>query len=269
MSFSKLNILEEIINNELADIVSDANISSAKNLLLKTKKNLDSITREFNQISFNGSQSNNKNPINSSHNMVSKNKNLILTENNSVGYLQEFCVQNGYDLPLYEGPVKSGEDHSPNFSHKCKLTINGTEIVGEGNGGSVKISKKAAAEEVIRKLNPFKMSNDLQTPESKFETKLIKFLTENFSHNSEINVYTEETGNEDYCKKLDKIALIIGSDVKFTESKDNKVVLRLVIPRLNNYVLITSFGSSDEGLKESKEIAAKKAILSLEILNKK
>jgi hypothetical protein len=267
MSLLKLDILEGIINDELADIVSDANISSAKNLLLKTKKNLVSITREFNQISLNGSQSNNKNAINSRHNMVSKNKNLI--ENNSVGYLQEFCVQNGHDLPVYEGPVKSGEDHSPNFLHKCKLTINGTEIVGEGSGGSVKISKKVTAKEVIRKLNIFDMSNDLQTPESKFETKLIKFLTENFSDNSKINVYTEETGNQRYCKKLDKIVLIIGCDVKFTESKENKVVLRLVIPHLNNFVLITTYGSSDEGLKESKEIAAKKAILSLEILNKK
>ncbi len=107
-------------------------------------------------------------------------------------------------------------------------------------------------------MNALKFSNYLETPDSEFESKLIRFLSETFSYNSELNIYIEDNENKDYFKKLDKITLIIGCDVKFTESKDNKVVLILVIPHLNNYVLITIYGSSDEEIKESKEIVAKK-----------
>jgi hypothetical protein len=238
---SKASVDGEILAEGLDSDEKEAIKSSAQSLLFKLKNKLENTGHISSKV-------NNE------------------ANGNPIGDLQELCAQKGYSSPEYKS-IKMGYDHSPNFITKCKLIIDGNEVVGEGRGRSVKVSKKAAAEEIIRKLNALNFNNYLETPDSEFESKLIRFLSETFSYNFELNIYIEDNENKDYCKKLDKIAPIIGCDVKFTESKDNKVVLRLIIPHLNNYVLITTYGSSDEGLKESKEIAAKKAILSLQILN--
>ena len=76
-------------------------------------------------------------------NSMSMSENLIP---NPIGYLNEFCQQYRYAPPDFGKPIKNGAEHTPTFVIKCKLTINGTEIVGQGEGRTVKDAKKASVE---------------------------------------------------------------------------------------------------------------------------
>jgi hypothetical protein len=280
MKVTKITIAEV---KGMAQKGSDSINNTAMHLLHDIdNKPIHEVIKKFNHISITDENHNNSNgsDTNSSSNNVSNQEPLIIDNkviSNPIGHLGEICAKNKYSPPDYVDKMSSGPAHSPEFVVECKVIIKGNEFVAEGKAKTKKDAKKSAAENVLRKMSENGFKNGLQSLnyEPEVKTKLINYLSENFSNNSnnsnnsEYNVYIEDNENKEYYKKLDKIAPIIGCDGKFTESKDNKVVLRLVIPHLNNYVLITSFGSSDEGLEVSKEIAAKKAILSLEILNKK
>jgi hypothetical protein len=275
MKVTQVTIAEVVTAKGMAQKDSDS-INNAAMLLLHDidNKPIDEVIKKFNQISITDENHNNSNgsDTNSSSNNVSNQEPLIIDNkviNNPIGHLGEICAKNKYSPPDYVDKMSSGPAHSPEFVIECKVTIKGNEFVAEGKAKTKKDAKKAATENVLRKMNENGFKNGLQSLnyESEVETKLIKYLSENFCDNSELDAYIWDNENKEYCKKLDKIAPIIGCNVKFTESKENKVVLRLVIPHLNNYVLITSFGSSDEGLEVSKEIAAKKAISMLKVIN--
>jgi len=189
---------------------------------------------------------------------------------NPIGYLQELCTKNGYSLPKYEDPIRYGVDHRPEFITKCRININGREFVGEGKGFNKQISKKASAQDVITKMR--ENTNNSSRNESKThdsrpdrEEQFIDYLSDNFSGNSELNVQIK-SNDCNYCEKLARIAAFIGCNVNYIEVNNDKVMLRLVITHLSNDTLITSYGSSHNGL-EAKEIAAEKAILMLKTLN--
>jgi hypothetical protein len=275
MKVTQVTIAEGITAKGVAEKDFDS-MNKAAMLLLNEidNKPIDEVIKKFKKISIIDENHNNSNGLetNTSSNNVSNHEPLTIDNkviSNPIGHLGELCAQNKYSLPYYVDKMSSGPAHNPEFVAECKVTIKGNEFVAEGKAKTKKDAKKAAAENVLRKMNENGFKDGLRSLnyEPKVETKLINYLSENFSDNSELDVYIGDNENKEYCKKLDKIAPIIGCNVKLTEYKDNNVMLRLVIPHLNNYVLVTSFGSSDEGLEVSKEIAAKKAVFMLKVIN--
>ena len=69
---------------------------------------------------------------------------------NPIGYLQEYCVMMGYDVPFYGEPLRVGPDHSPTFS--VEVEING-ERGAKGTGKNKQDARKDAAMNAIKLYN--------------------------------------------------------------------------------------------------------------------
>jgi dsRNA-specific ribonuclease len=82
-------------------------------------------------------------------------QNFRIKVNNPIGYLQEFCFKNSLKVPEYSEELKTGEEHCPLFIAKCVLNVENREIVGWGSGKRKKRAKRAAAEDVVRKIINF------------------------------------------------------------------------------------------------------------------
>ena len=61
---------------------------------------------------------------------------------NPIGFLQEYCVKNGYGVPVYDDPLRIGPDHSPTYSVEVKID---SERGAEGTGKNKQDAKKDAA----------------------------------------------------------------------------------------------------------------------------
>jgi dsRNA-specific ribonuclease len=146
-SFESLNIVTEEKTNEDFEKNKTTNECSIEGF----EKFCESL-QEISQNENNSKADDNNNRDNHINTPISVGQNLRIKVNNPIGYLQEFCFKNSLKVPEYSEELKIGEEHCPLFVAKCVLNVENREIVGWGSGKRKKRAKKAAAEDVVRKI---------------------------------------------------------------------------------------------------------------------
>ena len=73
-------------------------------------------------------------------------------ELNPINVLQEYFQKKGLALPEYTLDKKKGKEHDPVYFIKCKVEVDGKEIISTGKGRNRKTARKNAAEKILKKI---------------------------------------------------------------------------------------------------------------------
>ena len=188
---------------------------------------------------------------------------------NSVGHLNELCTKKGYPFPTYDVIGQSGEPHNPTFTFRCSLSIGSRQIVGTGRGCPKTEAKKRSAHSVIRQLIQLEASGPAQTtpsmsgPSDVPKVDIHSYFRQKLKDCRELQEVIENGLNS--YQKLKEVADLLDCRLEYLDSGD-QVVLRLLTNGLENYPLVTTFGSGHKDSDVNRSIAQKKAILMIKIL---
>jgi ribonuclease-3 len=83
---------------------------------------------------------------------------------NTVGQLQEWMQQQGYEIPNYEVINREGPDNQPTYTMRCSIQLGTKALQSEGRGNSKQQGREAAARTMLQQLNDLKSGLNRESP---------------------------------------------------------------------------------------------------------